>query len=153
MFPPVCHTFPYCVYIYHATSSIFSLLFFEGVLVLLVSDRPNGFLCHYLLSAMLNGLHPTVLGWNARSWRAIAGTRRPGWHFHLGAKVVLPLHYLRECKYAPETLLVFTDHDVFWQGGYADIKGAYKAASAAKGANPKTLLFFLKKKRLSLFKT
>ena len=129
---------------------MFSLLFFEGVLVLLVSDRPNGFLCHYLLSAMLNGLHPTVLGWNARSWRAIAGTRRPGWHFHLGAKVVLPLHYLRECKYPPETLLVFTDHDVFWQGGYADIKGAYKAASAAKGANPKTLLFFKKKAPLPL---
>ena len=102
--------------------------------------------------ALLHGLRPVVLGWDPRAWiggdaistpaPALARTltlirtppggdgvhKRP-WTFHLGAKLVLPLEYLRRCAPPNDTLVVFTDHDVVFQGGYDAIRAAYKRAS------------------------
>ena len=103
----------------------------DGVLLISVSDRPNKWLCYYLRTALLHGLRPTILGWDARAWIG-GGTKRP-WTFHLGAKLVLPLEYLRRCNPPNDTLIVFTDHDVLWQGGYGAIKEAYRKAVAASG--------------------
>lgn len=66
---------------------------------------------------MVHGLRPTILGWDPASW--LGGGRPKPWTFHLGAKLVLPLHYLQACSYPPDTLVLFTDHDVVFQGGYA----------------------------------
>lgn len=104
----------------------------DGVLLLLVSDRPNQFLCHYFESALLHGLRPTVLGWDAKSW---AGTKPKPWTYHLGAKLVLPQQYLDRCNYPDDALVLFTDHDVVFQGGYAELRAAYtRARAAAKDA-------------------
>ena len=104
----------------------------QNTLLLLVSDRPNQFLCHYLESALLHGLQPTVLGWDAPSWTV--GNKKP-WTYHLGAKLVLPLEYLRRCQYPDDALVLFTDHDVIFQGGYAEFRQAYaKVAAQAGGA-------------------
>ena len=66
----------------------------EGVLLLMVSDRPNQFLCASLSSALAHGLRPTLLGWDPSSW--LDAHKKP-WSYHLGAKLVLPLEYLRRC--------------------------------------------------------
>ena len=55
--------------------------------------------------------------------------------FHLGAKLLLPLAYLRRCAYPNSTLVLFTDHDVVFQGGIAALKSAYAKAVAAAGGN------------------
>ena len=105
----------------------------DGVLLLAVSDRPNQFLCHYFESAALHGLHPTVLGWDDSGWASPA--TKP-WTYHLGAKLVLPLEYLQRCAYPDDALVLFTDHDVVFQGGYADLKAAYGKAVADAGGAP-----------------
>lgn len=61
----------------------------------------------------MHSLRPTILGWDSDSWLG-GGPSKP-WTFHLGAKLVLPLHYLRACGYANDTIVVFTDHDVIFQ--------------------------------------
>ena len=76
----------------------------DNVLLLLVSDRPNQFLCHYFESAMLHGLRPTVLGWDSTAW---ASPDRKPWTYYLGGKLVLPLEYLDKCHY-PDDALVHT---------------------------------------------
>ena len=104
----------------------------ERILLLLVSDRPNQFLCHYFESAALHGLSPTVLGWDDSGWAS--GDRKP-WTYYLGGKLVLPLDYLERCGYPDDALVLFTDHDVVFQGGYAELKQRYaKAVAAAAGA-------------------
>ena len=70
------------------------------------------FLCHYFESALLHGLRPTVLGWHPRSWNDVS--HKP-WTYHLGAKLLLPLHYLEACNFADDVLVVFTDQDVVFQ--------------------------------------
>ena len=50
---------------------------------------------------------------------------------------MLPLHYLKACGYKNETLVVFTDHDVVFQGGYGRLRSAY--ASAVAGSSTKLL--------------
>lgn len=105
----------------------------DGVLLLAVADRPNQFLCHFLNSALRHGLRPVVLGWNPASWLDVV--RKP-WTYHLGAKLLLPLHYLQQCNFRNDTLLVFTDQDVVFQGGYADLRRAYAKASAREGRAP-----------------
>ena len=67
-----------------------------------------------LCTRQVHGLRPTVLGWDQQSWLGPGGSPRP-WTFHLGAKIVLPLHYLQACGYSNDTLVVFTDHDVVFQ--------------------------------------
>ena len=84
----------------------------DNVLLLLVSDRPNQFLCHYFESALLQGLSPTVLGWDTSAW---AHPERKPWTYYLGGKLILPLEYLEKCAYPDETLVLFTDHDVVFQ--------------------------------------
>ena len=88
----------------------------EGVLLLMVSDRPNQFLCASLSSALAHGLRPTLLGWDPSSW--LDAHKKP-WSYHLGAKLVLPLEYLRRCgaTIPNSTLVLFTDHDVVFQVG------------------------------------
>ena len=106
----------------------------QNTLVLLVSDRPNQFLCHYFESSLLHGLHPTVLGWDGPSWTV---DKKKPWTYHLGAKLVLPLEYLKRCAYPDDALVVFTDHDVVFQGGYAELHAAYRSVhSQAGGARP-----------------
>jgi len=78
-------------------------------------------------------LRPTLLGWDSGSWLG-GGSPKP-WTFHLGAKLVLPLHYLAACGYSNDTLVVFTDHDVLFQGGAAALREAYRAAAAASGSH------------------
>ena len=105
----------------------------DGVVLLVVSDRPNQFLCGYVGTALLHGLRPTVLGWDEGAWLG-GGPKKP-WMFHLGAKLLLPLAYLRRCAYPNSTLVLFTDHDVVFQGGIAALKTAYAKAVAAAGGN------------------
>mmetsp|Transcript_23898 Transcript_23898/g.59380 ORF Transcript_23898/g.59380 Transcript_23898/m.59380 type:complete len:792 (+) Transcript_23898:26-2401(+) len=102
----------------------------EGVVLLAVADRPNQFLCHFFNSALRHKLQPVVLGWNPESWLDV---KRKPWTYHLGAKLLLPLHYLRRCNFPKETLVVFTDQDVVFQADYAGLKRSYQAASAADG--------------------
>ena len=52
-------------------------------------------------------------GWDPASWLG-GGTPKP-WSFHLGAKLILPLHYLDACGYSNDTLVLFADHDVIFQ--------------------------------------
>ena len=104
-----------------------------GVLVLLVSDRANQFLCHYFESALLHGIRPTVLGWDGDSW---FDTPRKPWFYYLGGKLVLPLEYLTRCEYHDDALLLFTDHDAVFQGGYAELRAAYSRAEALGGGSP-----------------
>ena len=47
----------------------------EGVLLLMVSDRPNQFLCASLATALTHGLSPTLLGWDPSSW--LAAQKKP----------------------------------------------------------------------------
>ena len=103
-----------------------------GVLLLLVSDRPNQFLCHYFESAALHGLSPTVLGWDDSGWAS--GERKP-WTYYLGGKLVL-LEYLERCAYPDDALVLFTDHDVVFQGGYDAMRAAYERAVAASNGAP-----------------
>ena len=49
----------------------------------------------------------------------------------LGGKLVLPLEYLERCRYADDALVLFTDHDVVFQGGYASLRAAYARAVRA----------------------
>ena len=105
----------------------------RGVLLLLVSDRPNQFLCHYFESAALHGLSPTVLGWDDSGWAS--GERKP-WTYYLGGKLVLPLEYLERCAYPDDALVLFTDHDVVFQGGYDAMRAAYERAVAASNGAP-----------------
>ena len=101
----------------------------DGVLLLMVSDRPNQFLCASLASALAHGLRPTLLGWDPPSW--LDAHKKP-WSYHLGAKLVLPLEYLRRCgaTIPNSTLVLFTDHDVVFQGGAAQLRAAYERAVA-----------------------
>ena len=108
----------------------------HNTIILLVSDRPNQFLCHYFESALLHGLHPTVLGWDTASWTS--AFKKP-WTYYLGAKLVLPLMYLQRCGYPDDATVVFTDHDVVFQGGYAELHSAYR--SVVKQANGAPLVF------------
>ena len=117
----------------------------EGVLLIAVADRPNQFLCHFFSSALRHGLKPVVLGWNPNSWLDV--TRKP-WTYHLGAKLLLPLHYLQQCRYPEDTLVVFTDQDVVFQGGYSDLKQAYARSSAS--ANHAPLIFSSEKESYPL---
>ena len=117
----------------------------EGVLLIAVADRPNQFLCHYFTSALRHGLKPVILGWNPASWNDV--NSKP-WTYHLGAKLLLPLHYLQHCRYPDDTLVVFTDQDVVFQGGYKDLKQAYSRASASAGNAP--LLFSTEKESYPL---
>jgi hypothetical protein len=104
----------------------------DNMLLLLVSDRPNQFLCHYFESAMLHGLNPTVLGWDDSGW---ASEERKPWTYYLGGKLVLPLEYLERCSYPDDAIVLFTDHDVVFQGGAAELKARYgRAVKAANGA-------------------
>ena len=59
------------------------------------------------------------------------------WSYHLGAKLVLPLEYLRRCgaTIPNSTLVLFTDHDVVFQGGAAQLRAAYKRAVAVGPAS------------------
>ena len=78
------------------------------------------------------GLRPTVLGWDDSSW---AGKKPKPWTYYLGGKLVLPLQYLDKCGYPDDALVLFTDHDVVFQGGYAALRAAYsRAVEAAHGA-------------------
>ena len=71
-------------------------------------------LCFALLCfAML--CRPTVLGWDERAWLGGARGARKPWFYHLGAKLALPLHYLRSCAFPNETLVLFTDHDALFR--------------------------------------
>ena len=67
-----------------------------------------------LASALVHGLQPTLLGWDPSSW--LESGKKP-WSYHLGAKLVLPLEYLRRCEATipNSTLILFTDHDVVFQ--------------------------------------
>ena len=98
----------------------------DGVLLFVVADRPNHFLCQHLGSALLAGLRPVVLGWDEDAW--LERARKP-WSYHLGAKLVLPLAYLRACKLPADTLVVFTDQDAVFQGGAAELRSSYQRAS------------------------
>ena len=73
---------------------------------------------------LLLTLRPTLLGWDPASW--LEKSNKP-WSYHLGAKLVLPLEYLRRCAAVVpnSTLVLFTDHDVVFQGGYAELRAAY----------------------------
>ena len=108
----------------------------DGMLLLLVSDRPNQFLCHYFESALLHGLRPTVLGWDDTAW---ASPSRKPWTYYLGGKLILPLEYMERCHYPDDALVVFTDHDVVFQGGYAALRSRYE--QAVKKANGAPLIF------------
>ena len=111
-----------------------------GMLLLLVSDRPNQFLCHYFESALLHGLSPTVLGWDDSAW---ASAERKPWTYYLGGKLVLPLEYLERCGYPDDALVLFTDHDVVFQGGAAQLRKAYN--EAVRRANGAPLIFSAEK--------
>ncbi len=56
-----------------------------------------------------------TLGWDPRAWVGGDGVHKRPWTFHLGAKLLLPLEYLRRCAPPNDTLVVFTDHDVIFQ--------------------------------------
>ncbi len=110
----------------------------RGVLLLAVSDRPNKWLCFLLHTALLHGLRPAILGWDPAAWLGFGGKKRP-WTFHLGAKLLLPLEYLRRCHVPNDTLVVFTDHDVIFQAQSAQTARSLpprRARSAARGPTP-----------------
>ena len=55
----------------------------------------------------------------------------PRWTYYLGGKLVLPLEYLKRCNYPDDALVVFTDHDVVFQGGYVRVgSGKYSSKEA-----------------------
>ena len=62
------------------TASVHCVAPTEGVLLLMVSDRPNQFLCASLSSALAHGLRPTLLGWDPSSW--LDAHKKP-WTYHL----------------------------------------------------------------------
>ena len=59
----------------------------EGVILLVVADRPNHFLCHHLASALLHGLSPIVLGWDETSWNEVRMRSGQGSRFGSGGQV------------------------------------------------------------------
>ena len=77
-----------------------------------------------------------MLGWDDSGWATPA--RKP-WTYYLGGKLILPLEYLERCGYADDALVLFTDHDVVFQGGYRALTAAY--ASAVRKANGAPLIF------------
>ena len=62
------------------TASVHCVAPTDGVLLLMVSDRPNQFLCASLSSALAHGLRPTLLGWDPPSW--LDAHKKP-WSYHL----------------------------------------------------------------------
>ena len=80
-----------------------------------------------------------MLGWDGASFTV---DKRKPWTYHLGAKLVLPLQYLERCGYPDDALVVFTDHDVVFQGGYAALQAAYAKVVAQAGGDARSPLVF-----------